>query len=113
VSQLTRSIQDRVFVGLLGVVFAQVCGYLLFFVRVRPWTEETDWTYRILSLLRVEGLSIVFSIASLAVVWAIWTPDWIEQPLRKAFGRFLIFLFVVSLLLTAMCFYMLFSGPGT
>jgi hypothetical protein len=103
-SQLTRSLQDRVFVGALGLVFAPVCGYLLFFVHVRPWTEEIDWTYRILSLLHVEGLSIVFSVASLAVVWAIWTPDWIEQRLRKAFGHFLIFLFVVSLLITAMCF---------
>ena len=112
-SQLTRSLQDRIFVGLLGAVFAPVCGYLLFFVHVRPWTEETDCAYRILSLLRIQGLSIVFSIASLAVVWAIWTPDWIEHRLRKAFGRFLIFLFVVSLLLTALCFYMLFAGPGT
>jgi hypothetical protein len=110
VSQLTRSIQDRLFVGLLGLLFAPPCGYALICLRGRPWTEETDWVYRLMSLLRLEGLGIVFSIASLGVVWAMWTPNWIEQRLRKAFARFLLFLFIVSAFVTAVCFYMLVAG---
>jgi hypothetical protein len=110
VSRLTRSIQDRIFIGLLGLVFAPVCGYFLFFVPIRPWHGETDWVFRALALLRIEGLSVVFSIASLGLVWAVWTPDWIERRLRKAVHRLLLLVFVVSVCVTAICFYMLVVG---
>jgi ABC-type spermidine/putrescine transport system permease subunit II len=110
VSQLTRSIQDRLFVGLLGAVFAPACGYALFFVPVRPWHEETDWVYRLLALLRIEALSVVFSISMFGLIWAIWTPDWIEHRLKKAFRRFLLLVFITSVIVTAICFYMLFIG---
>ena len=111
-SQLTRSIQDRVFIGFLSLIFAPACGYFLIFWRGRPWTEETDWVIRLLSLIRIEGISAVFSVALFGIIWAIWTPDWIERRLRKAFGHFLLLVFVVSLLVTALCFYIFFAGTA-
>jgi hypothetical protein len=110
VSQLTRSIQDRLFIGILGLIFAPACAYLLIFWHGRPWAEETDWFIRLLVLIRIEGISAVFSVALFGVIWAIWTPDWIERRLKKAFGHFLLLVFGVSLLGTAVCFYMLFIG---
>jgi hypothetical protein len=110
VSQLTRSVQDRLFVGLLGLLFAPFCGYALFFGYGRPWTEEPDWVYRLLALIRIEGLGAVFSVAVFGIIWAIWTPDWIERRLKKAFARFLLLVFTVCVVVTLMCFYMLFAG---
>ena len=109
-SQLTRSNQDRLFIGSLGLLFAPFCGYALFFGYGRPWTEEADWVYRLLALIRIDGLSIVFSGSVLGIIWAIWTPDWIERRLKKAFFRFLLLMFIVGVLITLACFYMLFAG---
>jgi hypothetical protein len=111
-SQLTRSIQDRLFIGSLGLLFAPFCGYALFFGYGRPWTEETDWVYRLLALIRVEGLSVVFSGSVLGIIWAIWTPDWIERRFKKTVFRFLLLIFIVGLLCTLMCFYMLFAAKA-
>ena len=74
--------------------------------------RKTDWVFRLLSLLRVEGLSAVFAVAVLGIIWAIWTPDWIERRLKKAFVRFLLLVLVVDILVTAACFYMLFTGTA-
>ena len=112
VSQLTRSLQDRLFIGLLSLLFGPACGYLLIFHRGRPWSEETDWAFRLMSLLRIEGLSVVFSVAAFGIVWAIWAPDWIERRLRKAFGHFILLVFLVSVLVTFACFYMLFAATS-
>jgi hypothetical protein len=64
----------------------------------------------LLALIRIEGISTVLAVALFGIIWAIWTPDWIEQKLKKAFGHFLLLVFGVSLLNTALCFYMLFAG---
>jgi hypothetical protein len=112
VSQLTRSLQDRLFIGILGVIFAPTCAYLLIFWHGRPWSEETDWLIRLLALIRIEGISAVFSVAVFGIVWAIWTPDWIERRLRNAFGHFLWIVFGGSLLVTGLCLYMLCAGTS-
>ncbi len=111
-SQLTRSVQDRVFVGILSAIFAPACAYLLIFWHGRLWTDETDWLIRILALIRIEGISTVFSVALFGIVWAVWTPDWIERRLRKAFSHFVVLVFGVSLLVTGLCILMLFAGPS-
>jgi hypothetical protein len=110
VSQLTRSIQDRLFIGILSLIFAPACAYLLIFWRGRPWMDETDWVIRLLALIRVEGISAVFSVALFGIVWAVWTPDWIERRLKRAFWHFFLLVFAVSVLVTCICFYMLFAG---
>ena len=109
-SQLTRSVQDCLFIGILGLIFAPASAYLLIFWHGRPWSEETDWFIRLLALIRIEGISAVFSVALFGLIWAIWTPDWIEQRLRKAFAHFLFLVFVVSLLVTGLCLVILFFG---
>ncbi len=112
VSQLTRSIQDRLFIGSLGLIFGSACAYLLVSWHGRPWSEERDWLIRFLALIRIEGLSTVLSGSLFGVVRAIWTPDWIERRLKQAFWHFLLLVFVVGLFGTAICFYMLFIGPA-
>ena len=111
-SQLTRSIQDRLFIGILGLIFAPACAYLLIFWSGRHWSEETDWFIRLLGLIRIEGISAVFSVSVFGVIWAIWTPDWIERRLRRAFSHFLLLVFFVSLLVTAVFLYMLFMDTA-
>jgi hypothetical protein len=112
VSQLTRSIQDRLFVGILSAIFAPACGYTLLAVRSHPWAQEKDWFLRTFALLAVEGVSAVFFVAVFGLIWAIWTPDWIERRLKKAFLRFLLVVFAVGMFVTGICFYMAFFGAA-
>jgi hypothetical protein len=60
VSQLTRSIQDRLFVGILSAIFAPACGYTLLAIRSRPWAQEKDWFLCTFALLAVEGPFSIF-----------------------------------------------------
>lgn len=109
-SQLTRSLQDRLFIGILGIIFAPPCAYILIFVHGRPWTEETDWLIRVLALIRIEVISAVFFIGLFGVIWAIWTPDWIERRLKKAVVHFLLLVFAVNVLVMGLCLFMFFVG---
>ena len=73
VSQLTRSLQDRLFVGILSAIFAPITGYWLATVQSRPLPDEKDWFLRTFVLLSIEAVTAVFFIALFGLIWAIWT----------------------------------------
>jgi hypothetical protein len=80
---LTRSVTDRVFVGLMGAVFAPLSGFVLYAQLTRPEpTVPDDWFVRVFFFLIFEGVCVVFVGCVLGIIWAIWTPDWIERKLR-------------------------------
>ena len=109
-SQLTRSLQDRLFVGVLSAVFAPATGYWLFAAHSRPLPQANDWFLRTFAFLSIEAVTAVFFVTVFGFIWAIWTPDWIERRLKSAVLKFLVVLSAVALFLTGISFYMLVSG---
>src|SRR5436190_143354 len=88
-SSLTRSITDRVFVGLLGAVFAPLSGFFLYvrYTRGNP-ADGLGGMAQLLVFLVLQFCGLVFLGSLFAMLWALFTPEWIEQRLRRDFRRF-------------------------
>src|SRR5438477_5657652 len=105
---LTRSITDRVFVGLLSLIFAPICAFFLYvrFTLGEPFQHE-DWVLRLLVLIVFEGIGAVFLISVLGLIWALWTPNWIERLLRQAFRHFVFVLFTFGIVISGIALFLL------
>ena len=96
---LTRSIADRIFIGLLCLIFAPISGFLIFIRWVAEHFPEQpagqgDWVLSLLLNVFFEGAVVVFAGSVLGIIWAIWTPEWIERLLHRVKLHFVIVLFV-------------------
>lgn len=92
-SHLTRSIADRILVGLLGLLLGPVAGsILLFHFMYSGSSHDPDWLIRALDIFCMEAVAVVFTGSCLGVVWACFTPDWIEHRLRQTFRFFMVLL---------------------
>jgi hypothetical protein len=106
-SQLTRSIKDRLFVGLLSAVFVACFGFLLadrFEKHDVPHdpAPASDWVWDVFSFLLSDLFLVVFVGSVFGVVWAIFTPDWLERLLKKVFLRFLLLILLFSFVVMGM-----------
>jgi hypothetical protein len=100
-SSLSRSLVDRIFVGLMGLIFAPLSGFILYvrYSRGDP-AEGLDWFMQLLIILALQFFAFVFIGSVLSIVWALFTPDWIEQRLHREFRRFGRLVLVIAFLLT-------------
>jgi hypothetical protein len=82
-----RSVGDRVLIGLLGIasgLTAGVTGALLLPIRPEPWIERAGLA------LTVEALFTFALFSGLAVVWAIFMPQWLDRALAIAANKTLL-----------------------
>lgn len=103
---ITRSIKDRVFLGVLGLLFGVPTGYGFFlrFSRVldeRPVQETDIWDHAI-SWLALDAAAVVFILSACAIVWALAAPSWLEARFFSSINRFVQLLFISSILVLAM-----------
>lgn len=82
-----RSVGDRVLIGLLGIasgLTAGVTGALLLPIRPESWIERAGLA------LTVEALFTFALFSGLAVVWAIFMPQWLDRALAIAANKTLL-----------------------
>src|SRR5205085_11809017 len=75
---ITRSIQDRVFLGLMGLVFMLPTGYVLYHHHSMPWPKDMSIGARLLVIFIDEVVLVVFLLALYSFIWGIAAPRWIE-----------------------------------
>ena len=100
-SGLTRSITDRLFVGLLSAAFAPLSGFILYARLTRPSPSTgQDWVVHLFFFCVFECITVIFIGSVLGIVWAIWTPDWIERRLRHSVRHFIVLLCAVGIVIS-------------
>ncbi len=105
-SQLTRSITDRLFVGLLSALLLPVCAFFIYarLTRGNP-AQGADWTVGLLLFLVFECIGVVLLGSVLGIIWALWTPDWLERRLKHTVGHFVFLLCAFGFVLSAIVLY--------
>lgn len=99
-SRLTRSITDRLFVGFFSAVFAPLAGLLLYaqLTHSSPAAGE-DWLVHLFFFFVFECVTVIFLGSILGLVWAVWTPDWIERRLKHSVSHFVVMLCAVGIVI--------------
>ena len=115
--KFTRSIQDRVFAGFLGVVFGIGSGFLLHPLLYACLTQLDSSAARVRitkiqelifygpELLFCGFVLVVFVSSILGIVWAFFTPDWIGRFIVSAFKGYWFLLFLWILLFAGIIFW--------
>jgi hypothetical protein len=107
---ITRSIQDRVFLGAMGLLFICLTGYVLLQHYSKPWPKDMSMGACALVIIFDEVVLTVFLLAICAFIWGIAAPDWIERFFEKAIGKLILVLAVISLLLVGVMIYVFSVG---
>src|ERR1017187_7897718 len=107
---ITRSIQDRVFLGLMGLLFMLPTGYLLYHHHTSVWPRDMTISARLLVIFIDEVVLAVFSLALCSFIWGIAAPRWIERFFEKTIGKFILMLALISLLLLGVMIYVFSVG---
>ena len=107
---ITRSIQDRVFLGLMGLVFMLPTGYVLDHQHTSAWPRDMSIGVRLLVIFIDEVVLTVFLLAFCSFIWGIAAPQWIERFFEKTIGKFILMLALISLLLLGVIIYVFSVG---
>jgi hypothetical protein len=107
---ITRSIQDRVFLGLMGLVFMLPTGYLLYHHHTAVWPRDMSMGVRLLIIFIDEVVLTVFLLALCSFIWGVAAPQWIERFFEKTIGKFILMLALISLLLLGVIIYIFSAG---
>ena len=107
---ITRSIQDRVFLGLMGLVFMLPTGYVLYHHHAEVWPRDMTIGVRMLIIFIDEVVLTVFLLALCSFIWGIAAPRWIERFFEKTIGKFILMLALISLLLLGVMIYVFSVG---
>src|SRR5438105_1747169 len=107
---LTRSIQDRVFLGLMGLVFMFLTGYVLYYHHASVWPRDMGVGVRLLLVFLDEVVLTVFLLALCSFIWGIAAPRWIERFFEKTIAKFILMLALISFLLLGVMIYVFSVG---
>jgi hypothetical protein len=107
---ITRSIQDRVFLGLMGLVFMLPTGYVLYHHHAAVWPRDMNIGVRLLLIIIDEVVLTIFLLALCSFIWGIAAPRWIERFFEKTIGKFILMLALISLLLLGVMIYVFSVG---
>ena len=107
---ITRSIQDRVFLGVMGLLFMLPTGYVLYHHHSMAWPPDMTLGARLLVILVDEVVLTIFLLASCCFIWGVAAPRWIEQFFEKTIGKFILILALISLLLLGVMIYVFSVG---
>ena len=107
---ITRGIQDRVFLGLMGLVFMLPTGYLLYLHHAEVWPRSMTLSARLLLIFFDEVILTVFLLALCSFIWGVAAPRWIERFFEKTIGKFILMLALISLLLLGIMIYVFSAG---
>ena len=102
---ITRSIQDRVFLGLMGLLIALPTGYLLYYHHTTVWPRDMGLGARLFLLFADEVVLTVFLLALCSIIWGVAAPRWIERFFEKTISKFVLMLAGISLLLLGVIIY--------
>jgi hypothetical protein len=107
---ITRSIQDRVFLGLMGLLFMGSTGYVLYVHHSTPRPDDLGIGSWLLIILIEEVVITIFLLASCCFIWGVAAPRWIERLFEQAIYKFVLLLAVISLLLLGVMIYVFSVG---
>jgi hypothetical protein len=107
---ITRSIQDRIFLGVMGLLFMLPTGYVLYQHHKSAWPRDMSIGVRLLLIFIDEVVLTVFLLALCSFIWGIAAPRWIERFFEKTIGKFILMLALISLLLLGVVIYIFSVG---
>jgi|ERR1035437_2304746 hypothetical protein len=105
---ITRSIQDRVFLGLMGLLFMLPTGYVLYQHHTMTWPEDMSTGARVLCSFIDDVLTTIFLLAFCCFAWGVAAPRWIESYFTKTISNFIKALALISFLLLGVMIYILY-----
>jgi hypothetical protein len=102
---ITRSIQDRIFLGVMGFIFMLPTGFVLYGYYTIHSAPDASLTFKAIRFLLSEIVLTVFLLALSCFIWGVAAPRWIEQFFHKAIRRFVCMLAFIALLLLVLVGY--------
>ncbi|GEM_PF-2522061 len=107
---ITRSIQDRVFLGLMGLLFMLLTGYLRYHHHTIVWPRDMNIGSRLFLIFADEVVLTVFLLALCSFIWGVAAPRWIERLFEKTISKFVLMIAAISLLLLGVMIYVFSVG---
>ena len=107
---ITRSIQDRVFLGVMGLLFMFSTGYVLYQHHSISWPQDMSLGARLLVVIIDEVMLTIFLLAACCFVWGLAAPRWIERFFEKTISKFVMALALISLVLFGVMIYVFSVG---
>jgi hypothetical protein len=99
----TRRFQDRCFAIFLSFILGVPTGSgLWMYFTLDHSRDNPDWLLKLFLDVGMETVGTLFTISILGIVWAIFTPNWIERAFHyfsKNLWKGLITLFVIVLVM--------------
>jgi hypothetical protein len=102
---ITRSIQDRIFLGVMGFIFMVLTGFVLYTYCTSPSPPDASQTFKAVRFFLFEAVLTVFLLALSCFIWGIAAPRWIEQFFHKAIRKFVWMLAFIAFLLLVLVGY--------
>ena len=107
---ITRSIQDRIFLGVMGLLFMLPTGYVLYKHHTLTRPQDMSLGTRLLFIFMDEVVLTIFLLASCCFIWGVAAPRWIERFFDKAISKFILMLALISILLLGVAIYIFIIG---
>lgn len=107
---ITRSVQDRIFLGLMGLIFMLPTAYVLYSHHTKAWPRDMSLGARLFLIFADEVVLTVFLIALCSFIWGVAAPRWIERFFEKTIGKFILMLALISFLLVGVMIYVFSVG---
>lgn len=109
-SLFTRSIQDRCFAAFLSLLLMFPTGWgLKMYFTLDHSHDDPDLVVRLFLHFCMELVAIAFAFSVLGLIWAIFTPAWIDRLVRFAVDHFVLALAALLCVILAMLAFVWFT----
>ena len=105
---ITRSLQDRIFLGIMGLIFLVPTGFVLYKYYTTPTAPDVSSAFRALRFFLSEIGLLVFLLALCCFTWGVAAPRWIEQLFFKTIRKLVWILAFVAFILLVLVGYILY-----